>query len=204
MVHLDRIYTRSGDEGQTSLGDGSRVSKTDQRIVAMGSVDELNASLGVTLASVDLSADMRECLTRVQNTLFDVGADVCVPLTATSEKRQPLRIPAEAATQIEKAIDRFNDPLEPLNSFILPGGTRAAAQLHQARTICRRAEVDVLRLAETEPINPAVTVYLNRISDLLFVLARVCNAEAGCGDELWQPGGSREVVEGTRPLAGGG
>ncbi len=189
MVHLDRIYTRSGDEGQTSLGDGTRVAKTCERVIAMGSVDELNSVLGVTLAVCKLPAEMTDCLTRVQNTLFDVGADLCLPITKVEADRQPLRIAAETATWMEGQIDHFNERLEPLSSFILPGGSAAAAHLHRARTICRRAEVDVLRLVEQETINPSVTIVLNRLSDLLFVMARVCNVDARCGDVLWQPGG---------------
>jgi len=189
MVHLNRIYTRTGDEGQTSLGDGERVPKTNARIVAMGSVDELNAVIGVTLATCDLSPDMTDCLTGVQNTLFDVGADLCLPLTETDRDPQPLRIASDDATRLEHEIDRFNERLQPLDSFILPGGTPAASQLHHARTVCRRAEVDVLRLAEQESINPSVTIFLNRLSDLLFVLTRICNLDAGRGDVLWRPGG---------------
>ena len=188
MVHLNRIYTRTGDEGHTSLGDGSRVLKTSTRVTAMGSVDELNAALGVTLAECELPEEMSACLTRVQNLLFDVGADLCLPISEENEDRQPLRITDSEPKWFEEQIDRFNETLEPLTSFILPGGTSAAAHLHYARTVCRRVEVDVLRLAEEEHINTAVTIILNRLSDLLFVMARACNLDAGCGDVLWQPG----------------
>ncbi|MCA9075749.1 MAG: cob(I)yrinic acid a,c-diamide adenosyltransferase [Planctomycetaceae bacterium] len=190
MVYLNQIYTRSGDDGQTSLGDGSRIAKTHTRVSAMGSVDELNAIIGVVLAECELPQEMTECLTRVQNLLFDLGADLCLPVTNDNEARQPLRIADSVPTWFEEQIDRFNEPLTPLTSFILPGGTSAAAHLHHARAVCRRAEVDVLRLAESDSINPAVTITLNRLSDLLFVMARACNINAGSGDVLWEPGKS--------------
>jgi cob(I)alamin adenosyltransferase len=188
MVRLDRIYTRSGDEGQTSLGDGRRVPKTNPRIAAMGSVDELNASLGVAQAVADVPPEISELLTRVQNDLFDVGADLCVPIDAQKGERERLRLTEADVQRMEDAIDLFNARLNPLTSFILPGGTPAAATLHLARAQCRRAEIEVLRLHETEEVNRFVAVYLNRLSDLLFVLARVCNLDRG--DLLWQPGGA--------------
>lgn len=188
MVNLNRIYTRSGDDGQTSLGDGSRVTKTSRRVTAMGSVDELNSALGVTLAACELSPEMIGCLTRVQNLLFDVGADLCLPMTDKNEQRKPLRVNDSVPRWFEEQIDGFNDSLEPLTSFVLPGGSLAAAHMHHARAICRRAEIEVLRLAEEDAVNSAVTITLNRLSDLLFVMARVCNRDAGCGDVLWQPG----------------
>ena len=188
MVRLDRIYTRSGDEGQTSLGDGRRVPKTSPRIAAMGSVDELNASLGVAQAAGELPPEVSELLARVQNDLFDLGADLCVPIDAKTKERGPLRLSEADVERLEDAIDKFNARLSPLTSFILPGGTPGAATLHMARAQCRRAEIEVLRLRETEELNRFVAVYLNRLSDLLFVLARICNLDRG--DVLWQPGGA--------------
>ncbi|MGD9854012.1 MAG: cob(I)yrinic acid a,c-diamide adenosyltransferase [Planctomycetaceae bacterium] len=191
MVHLNRIYTRSGDAGQTSLGDGSRVEKTSPRIVALGSVDELNAALGVVRAMTAVPAEIDDVLARIQNDLFDLGADLCVPISAKNDARQPLRATAADVDRLEQAIDRFNADLEPLTSFILPGGTAGAALLHLARAQCRRAEIDVLRLAESEEVNRHALSYLNRLSDLLFVLARASNLHAGTGDVLWRPGGDQ-------------
>jgi cob(I)alamin adenosyltransferase len=185
MVYLDRIYTRGGDAGETSLGDGSRVSKTSQRIVAHGAVDELNATVGVarTLADEHVGSSLAE----IQNTLFDVGADLCVPQSEGSETPH-LRITPGQVSALESAIDSFTERLEPLTSFVLPGGSAASAALHQARTVCRRAEIEVLRLAGSEAVNDQVLVYLNRLSDLLFVLARAANDD-GRDDILWVPGG---------------
>lgn len=186
MVYLDRLYTRSGDAGETGLGDGTRVRKTHTRIVALGSIDELNAALGVALTT-NLSAPVREALTGLQNELFDLGADVAVPLDDRSPPR--LRITPDRVAELERRIDAATARLEPLTSFILPGGSPGAAALHLARTICRRAEVDVLRLAESETINVQAAIYLNRLSDLLFALARLDN-DGGKADVLWQPGAS--------------
>ncbi|MCA9025972.1 MAG: cob(I)yrinic acid a,c-diamide adenosyltransferase [Planctomycetaceae bacterium] len=186
MVHLNRIYTRSGDQGQTSLGDGTRVLKTSDRVVALGSVDELNAILGVALATGDLSADLADCLTLIQNTLFDLGADLCVPISASDSDQKRLRIQDDVVTWLESQIDFFNAGLEALDSFILPGGTPGAAHLHHARAVCRRAEIDVLRLAESETVNRSVAIFLNRLSDLLFVMARWCNHVANRADILWR------------------
>ena len=188
MVYLDRIYTKAGDQGQTSLGDGRRVSKTDRRVVAYGSVDELNAVMGVVHAtgvheSVIESLAIR--LRHVQNDLLDLGADLCVP-ESSQRSAQALRITESQITTLERWIDEATSRLEPLKSFVVPGGTLASAHLHHARTVCRRAEIEVLRLAETERVNPQVPIYLNRLSDLLFVWARVCND--GGGDVLWNPG----------------
>jgi len=184
MVYLDRLYTRSGDFGETGLGDGTRVPKTHPRIVALGSIDELNAALGVALATA-LSAPVREALTGLQNELFDLGADIAVPLNDRSPPR--LRMTPDRIAELERRIDAATSRLEPLTSFVLPGGSPGASALHLARTICRRAEVDVLRLAESEAINLQAAVYLNRLSDLLFALARLDN-DGGKGDVLWQPG----------------
>lgn len=192
MVYLDRIYTRSGDQGETSLGDGTRVSKTSDRVVAMGSVDELNAIIGMSVASGDCTAEISDCLRRVQNLLFDLGADLCLPLTILESGNRPLRIENGVVQWLEFRIDEFNSQLEPLTSFVLPGGTKTAAHLHLARTVCRRAEIDALRLSESETINPAVTMFLNRLSDLLFVMARCCNLFAGHNDVLWRHGGQHD------------
>jgi cob(I)alamin adenosyltransferase len=186
MVYLSRIYTKSGDHGETGLGDGSRVPKDHPRVAAYGSVDELNAVLGLLLAQCpDLPE--AELLRSIQNDLFDVGADLCVPQAAEQAPGQKLRVRPEQATRLEAAIDRLNEALAPLTSFVLPGGSPAAAWCHLARTVCRRAERDVVTLARNETINPQIVTYLNRLSDLLFVLARVCNGK-GQNDVLWVPG----------------
>lgn len=171
-VRLTRIYTRGGDAGETSLGDGSRVPKTDPRVTALGDVDELNSLLGI------LPRD--EQIGRIQNELFDLGADLSVPFEAGDGK---LRIEREAIEQLEAEIDAANERLRPLKSFVLPGGSRQAALLFLARAVCRRAERAVLSVQDG---NPLVAVYLNRLSDLLFVLARAANA--GCEEPLWKPG----------------
>ena len=186
-VRLTKIYTRGGDAGETSLGDGSRVSKLDGRIEAFGAVDELNAALGVVLAG-DVPDELRPVLSRVQNELFDLGADLSVP--AQVEGR--LRVEQSMVDRLEQDCDRFNAELPELRSFVLPGGTEAAARLHVARTVCRRAERDALRAAAVHELGPLVVVYLNRLSDLLFILARVANALAGSGEPLWKPGGTRD------------
>jgi cob(I)alamin adenosyltransferase len=182
-VRLTRIYTRGGDRGETSLGDGSRVSKLDPRVVAFGAVDELNSLLGLVLAA-DAPADMRPVLERVQNELFDVGADISVPF----EVSERLRVAQSQVDRLEADCDRFNAELPELKSFVLPGGTELAARLHVARAVCRRAERDVLDAAREVEVNPLVAVYLNRLSDLLFILARAANA--GGDEPLWKPGRS--------------
>jgi cob(I)alamin adenosyltransferase len=186
MVYLSRIYTRSGDRGETGLGDGSRVPKDHPRVAAYGGVDELNAVLGLLLAQAPDQPEA-DLLRAVQNDLFDVGADLCVPQPAEESPGAKLRLRPEQAARLERAIDRLNEPLPPLTSFVLPGGGAAAAWCHLARTVCRRAERDVVTLSRSEPVNPEVIVYLNRLSDLLFVLARSYNSH-GQGDVLWQPG----------------
>jgi cob(I)alamin adenosyltransferase len=186
MVYLSRIYTKSGDKGETALGDGQRVSKDHARVVAYGSVDELNAILGLLRANVP-DADEAELLRSIQNDLFDVGADLCVPPAAGEAPGTCLRVKPEQAKRLEEAIDRLNERLEPLRSFVLPGGTPAAAWCHLARTVCRRAERDVVTLARTETVNGEVVIFLNRLSDLLFVLARILN-NVGRDDVLWEPG----------------
>ena len=189
MVYLNCIYTKTGDLGETSLGDGQRVPKTDQRIVAYGTVDELNSVLGCVLA-VGPPTEIVRMLTSIQNDLFDVGADLCVPETDTPPAHTPLRVTAEQVAQLERWIDSANEKLQPLTSFILPAGSIASANLHVARTVCRRTEIEVLRLAQVERINPQVQIYLNRLSDLLFVLARCANDD-GKSDVLWVPGANR-------------
>jgi cob(I)alamin adenosyltransferase len=183
-VRLTRIYTRGGDKGETSLGDGSRVAKTDPRVVAYGAVDELNSALGLALAA-NIDPSLREPLERIQNDLFDLGADLSVPFAEGDGK---LRVGQAQIDELETLCDRFNDPLPPLRSFVLPGGTEVAARLHLARTICRRAEIEALRVAAA---NPLALTYLNRLSDLLFILARTANAIAAEAEPLWKPGGSR-------------
>ena len=184
-VRLTRIYTRGGDRGETSLGDGSRVSKLDCRIAAFGTVDELNSLLGLVLAG-DVTAEVSALLERVQNELFDVGADLSVPLESGDGR---LRVAQAQIDRLEIDCDRFNVDLPELRSFVLPGGTETAARLHVARAVCRRAERDVLDAAEQVDVSPLVAVYLNRLSDLLFILAR--SANAGHEEPLWKPGDSR-------------
>ena len=187
-MRLDRIYTRGGDDGRTSLGDGARTPKFSLRVEAYGTVDEANACLGVALLHVDDPA-VGEALRLVQNDLFDLGADLCVP-EGGDPNRSRLRTSAPQVERLETRIDHFNAPLEPLASFILPGGSPASAFLHQARTVVRRAERLVAELASKETINPEALKYLNRLSDLLFVLARHENA-GGRADVLWAPGLNR-------------
>lgn len=183
-VRLSRIYTRGGDAGETSLGDGSRVTKLDPRIAAYGTVDELNSTIGVTLAG-DLPEAIRAVLERVQNELFDLGADLSVPLHVEGR----LRVEQELVDRLEADCDRFNAELPELRSFVLPGGSETAARLHVARAVCRRAERVALDAAEQVELNPLVPVYLNRLSDLLFILARMANS--GADEPLWKPGTSR-------------
>jgi len=185
-VRLDRIYTRGGDAGETSLGDGTRVPKAHPRIDAFGTVDELNALLGLVLAR-GAPAEFGPWLERIQNELFDLGADLAVPLT--DAKRERLRVTPAQVERLEELCDRANAGLTPLRSFVLPGGTEAAALLHLARTVCRRAERLAVALTSTEPVNPSALAYLNRLSDLLFILARAANA--GGREPLWRPGSSR-------------
>jgi cob(I)alamin adenosyltransferase len=185
-VRLTKIYTRAGDGGETSLGDGSRVSKLDCRIASFGAVDELNSLIGVAVAG-DVPDAFRATLARVQNELFDVGADLSVPWGIADR----LRITQASIDDLERDCDRFNADLPELRSFILPGGTETAARLHVARATCRRAEREVLAAQDEVELNPLVLVYLNRLSDLLFILARAANAHAGRDEPLWRPGGDR-------------
>ncbi len=188
MVFLSRIYTKGGDSGETGLGNGARVPKDHPRVTAYGEVDELNSVLGL-LAAYCPDTPEKQLLQTIQNDLFDVGADLCVPPADGETNSNALRIVEAQYLRLEHAIDRLNEHLSPLQSFILPGGTPAAAWLHLARTVCRRAERSLVTLIQTEPINPHALIYLNRLSDFLFVLGRKAN-EAG-GDILWVPGKSR-------------
>jgi cob(I)alamin adenosyltransferase len=190
MVNLTRIYTRTGDDGTTSLGDMSRTSKNDLRLVAYADVDEANCTIGVALAHDGLDDDVRALLLRVQNELFDVGADLCTPVVA-EPAYPPLRVEPEYVTRLEEEIDRFNADLAKLRSFVLPGGTIAAAHLHVARTVVRRAERATWAALEVHgaAMSTLPATYLNRLSDLLFVLSRHANREVG--DVLWKPGGDR-------------
>lgn len=217
MVNLTKIYTRTGDQGTTALGDFSRVSKTDPRLAAYADANEANAAIGVALASGGLSDDVRAVLTRVQNDLFDVGADLSMPLHE-EYAYEPLRVKQEWIEELEQDCDSYLERLEPLRSFILPGGTLAAAHLHLALTIVRRAERSAWAAVEThgtEPgeakgeggVNTLAATYLNRLSDLLFILARVANVgrlegEAS-GDVLWRPGGGRQAAPAKKSRRGG-
>jgi cob(I)alamin adenosyltransferase len=200
-MKLDRIYTRSGDDGRTSLGDGARLPKFHVRVAAYGSVDEANSIIGIALLDVS-DADIRDVLSRVQNDLFDLGGDLCRP-EREHRKVEPLRVSERQVMWIEERIDAFNAALTPLDSFVLPGGSYAAAHLHHARTVVRRAERYMTEIAYQEPVNPAALKYANRLSDLLFVLARYVN-ERGRADIVWRPGlaslgadGFAELIEFT-------
>jgi cob(I)alamin adenosyltransferase len=183
-VRLTRIYTRGGDAGETSLGDGSRVSKLDPRIEAFGAVDEVNSLIGLVLAG-DVPGSFRPWLERVQNDLFDVGADLSVPI----EVEGRLRVEQARVDELERLCDELNADLPELRSFVLPGGTETAARLHVARATCRRAERAALVADREVGVNPLTLVYLNRLSDLLFIAARAANAAAGRDEPLWRPGG---------------
>ncbi|HTW51832.1 MAG TPA: cob(I)yrinic acid a,c-diamide adenosyltransferase [Stellaceae bacterium] len=188
MVKLTRIYTRGGDKGKTSLGDGARVAKQSLRVEAYGTVDEVNAALG--LARLHVAGDEDAMLGRIQNDLFDLGADLCTP-ESSRRAAGALRIVGSQVKRLETEIDRMNAELAPLTSFVLPGGSPAAAYLHLARTVTRRAERLVCALAAAEPVNPEAIKYLNRLSDHLFVLSRRLNGN-GARDVLWRPGLTRD------------
>lgn len=190
MVNLTRIYTRTGDDGTTGFGGRGRISKNDPRLLAYAECDEANSALGVALASGVVDADVAAVLTRVQNDLFDVGADLCTPVQA-DPPYEPLRIVQGQVDALEREIDRFNASLDDLRSFVLPGGTLLSAHLHVARTVVRRAERAAWKAMEThaDTMNALTATYLNRLSDLLFVLARYSNREQG--DVLWVPGANR-------------
>lgn len=207
MVTLSKIYTRTGDDGTTSLGDFSRTTKNDPRLIAYADTDETNAALGVALACGELPDPVRATLLRVQNDLFDVGADLCTPLRESYE-HPPLRVQQQWIEELEVDCDGYNESLPALRSFVLPGGSPAAAHLHVARTVCRRAERSAWAAvtehgsqpaAESAPkghggVSPLTAAYLNRLSDLLFILSRAVNVGAG-GDVLWEPGGGRVEPE---------
>ncbi len=206
MVKLNRIYTKTGDDGTTGLGDGSRVPKTSARVEAYGTVDEANAAIGVAILAAGpagMDHDIVELLRSIQHDMFDVGADLCVPIKADEKPGGgvaggggKLRATPDQTARLERAIDDFNARLKPLSSFVLPGGTPLAAALHVARTVVRRAERCTVALQQAEPAatNDEAVRYLNRLSDLLFVLARVANGDGGT-DILWVPGANRPKVK---------
>ncbi len=190
MVVLNRIYTRTGDKGETALGDGTRTPKQAVRVEAYGTVDEVNAVLG--LARLHAEGETDAALARIQNDLFDLGADLCRPPAEGEDAAEhpPLRLAAAQVERLEREIDAMNTDLKPLRSFVLPGGTPLAAHLHHARTVCRRAERLAVALGGAEPVGEAALRYINRLSDWLFVAGRVAN-ENGAGDVLWVPGAHR-------------
>jgi len=186
MVKLDKIYTRGGDKGMTSLANGSRLAKQSPRICAIGDVDEANSTIGFArVAAAEIGADMTGALSRIQNDLFDFGADIATPGDDPADGA--LRIQKSQVGRLEREIDAVNEALEPLTSFVLPGGTDLAARLHLARAVTRRAERSIVAMASSEPVNAQALAYINRLSDLLFVLARQANG-LGRNDILWQPG----------------
>ncbi len=191
MVNLTRIYTRTGDDGTTSLGDMSRTGKNDPRLKAYADVDEANCAIGVVLATCEVADDVRATLVAIQNDMFDVGADLCTPVV-DNPPHEPLRVTQDYIDALEAMCDEYNARLEPLRSFVLPGGTPAAAHLHVARTVVRRAERSTWAALDMYHggMNPLTATYLNRLSDLLFILSRLANSSAG-GDVLWQPGARR-------------
>jgi len=191
MVKLNKIYTRTGDDGSTGLVDGSRLSKNDIRVQAYGDVDETNSVIGLVRLHLE-NRRLDDMLSRIQNDLFDLGADLATPLPAEgkADSEYALRMVDAQATRLEEELDALNADLEPLTSFVLPGGSPPAAYLHQARTVCRRAERVSVALAAEQPINPAALTYLNRLSDFLFVAARWCN-DQGETDVKWVPGANR-------------
>jgi cob(I)alamin adenosyltransferase len=192
MVKLNKIYTKTGDAGTTGLGTGKRVRKDDQRIAAYGTVDETNAALGVVRIHLAGHQGLDAKLGRIQNDLFDLGADLCVPDTGEKPAFEPLRVTADQVQRLEDEIDEMNAELKPLKSFVLPGGSPASAALHVARTVCRRAEREMVALVaiEGEPVSEAALKYVNRLSDFLFVAGRYVN-DRGKSDILWVPGQNR-------------
>jgi cob(I)alamin adenosyltransferase len=197
MVTLTRIYTKGGDKGQTSLGRGERVPKHDLRVEAYGTVDEANSAIGIVRAAIARTVkrdrqrtEVEAMLARIQNDLFDLGADLCTIMGKTKKDRPALRIVASQVERLEREIDAMNGQLQPLTSFILPGGSEAAAYLHLARTVARRAERRMTALAAKQAVNPEAIKYINRLSDHLFVLGRKLN-DNGAADVLWVPGGAR-------------
>lgn len=193
MVVLTKIYTRTGDDGTTALGDGTRLKKYDLRVAAYGTVDETNAVIGIARQALGPEHhELDKTLERIQNDLFDLGADLCVPDKGEDLPYEPLRVTDQQVSWLESEIDRMNSELKPLTSFVLPGGTAGAAHLHLARTVCRRAERLTVELAgsSSETVGTPVLKYLNRLSDLLFVASRYANGK-GSGDVLWKPGQNR-------------
>jgi cob(I)alamin adenosyltransferase len=190
MVTLNKIYTRTGDGGSTRLASGATVSKADLRVEAYGGVDETNATIGLARLSTAADPTLDPILARIQNDLFDLGADLATPPAANEAERPRLRIVESQVARLESEIDALNSGMAELTSFVLPGGSAAAAALHLARTVCRRAERTGVALAERESVSPAALKYLNRLSDLLFVAARYANDE-GRSDVLWSPGATR-------------
>ena len=193
MVVLNRIYTRTGDTGETALGSGERVSKANLRIAAYGTVDETNATVGVARLHTAALPELDAMLARIQNELFDLGADLCVPDRGQKLDHEPLRILPRQYERLEKEIDALNAALSPLRSFVLPGGHAGAAQLHVCRTVCRRAERLIVELAALpdELVSEGAIAYINRLSDFFFVASRYVNAKLGQGDVLWVPGKTR-------------
>ena len=191
MVVLSKIYTKKGDDGKTELGDGKRIVKFSTRVEAYGTVDELNAMIG-TITSMNIEAKLDSCLERIQNDLFDLGADLCLPEDTTGHiNPEPLRVEKSLTERLESEIDNMNKRIDPIRSFVLPGGSEIAAKLHLCRTICRRAERLVVKLIENEKVNEEVLKYLNRLSDWFFVAARVSNDD-GKKDILWKPAMNRK------------
>lgn len=197
MVRISKVYTKVGDKGSTHLGDGNTAPKSSVRVGAYGDVDETNACIGRAITLIDGSAagtrgEVRRALLSIQNELFDVGADLCTPIAAEEKPGERLRVLPEQTARLESLIDRFNEPLAALTSFVLPGGSPLSAELHVCRTVARRAERRVAALLEAEPTttNAEALIYMNRLSDLLFVLGRVAN-DNGAGDVLWAPGATR-------------
>ena len=191
MVVLNKIYTKKGDDGKTELGDGKRIVKFSTRVEAYGTVDELNAMIG-TITSMNIETKLGSCLERIQNDLFDLGADLCLPEDTTGHiNPEPLRVEKSLTERLESEIDNMNKRIDPVRSFVLPGGSEIAAKLHLCRTICRRAERLVVKLIENEKVNKDVLKYLNRLSDWFFVAARVSNDD-GKKDILWKPAMNRK------------
>ena len=191
MVVLSKIYTKKGDDGKTELGDGRRIVKFSTRVEAYGTVDELNAMIG-TITSMNIETKLDSCLERIQNDLFDLGADLCLPEDTTGHiNPEPLRVEKSLTERLESEIDNMNKRIDPIRSFVLPGGNEIAAKLHLCRTICRRAERLVVKLIENEKVNKEALKYLNRLSDWFFVAARVSNDD-GKKDILWKPAMNRK------------
>ena len=192
MIVLNKIYTKKGDDGKTELGDGNRIEKFSTRVEAYGTVDEVNSVIG-TVTCLSINTELKTALERIQNDLFDLGADLCLPENENETLAyEPLRVRKEQVSRLESEIDAMNKSIEPIKSFVLPGGTEIAANFHLCRTVCRRAERRVVKLMETEQINQEALIYLNRLSDWFFVAARKSNNN-GKGDILWKPANNQKV-----------